>query len=79
MVNNPFQMVVLIVLIVAIAGVLKAKYSRPAAAARGADDAENLRMKEEIRMLRDRIAVLERIATDKENSLAQQIEQLRDR
>ena len=32
-----------------------------------------------MRMLRDRVAVLERIATDRENSLARQIDDLRDR
>jgi hypothetical protein len=36
-------------------------------------------MREEIKMLRDRLAVLERITIEKENSLEREIEQLRDR
>jgi uncharacterized membrane protein len=71
-------MVVLIVLIVMIAIVMKARYVHGARRPQG-DDAETLRMKEELKMLRDRIAVLERIATDRENSLSRQIEELRDR
>ena len=75
---NQYNMVVMIVLIVMIASVLKARYRhnrRPD----GVEDAETLRMKQEMKMLRDRVAVLERIATDREHSLARQIEELRER
>ncbi len=45
----------------------------------GADAGENQRLREEIRALKDRIAVLERIATDSSTSLDREIESLRDR
>ena len=70
-------MVIMIVLIVMIASVFRAKYTGgrgrhghglPAAR----DDAET-------RPLRDRLQVLERIAVEKENSLEREIESLRDR
>ena len=35
--------------------------------------------KDEVKQLKERIHVLERIATDKENTLSRQIEELRDR
>ena len=76
---NQYNMVVLIVLIVMVATVLKARYRHNATQLSRGDDPETLRMKEEVRALKDRIAVLERIATDRENSLARQIEELRDR
>jgi hypothetical protein len=41
--------------------------------------AENQRLREEVTGLKDRLHVLERIAVDKENSLANEIEFLRDR
>jgi hypothetical protein len=40
---------------------------------------ENQRLRDEVLQLKDRIKVLERIAVDKENSLANEIESLRDR
>jgi hypothetical protein len=43
------------------------------------DRAENLRLRDEVKELKERIKVLERIAVDKENSLAKEIESLRDR
>ena len=41
--------------------------------------ADNQRLREEVTGLKDRLHVLERIAVDKENSLANEIESLRDR
>jgi hypothetical protein len=75
---------ILIVLIVMIASVLRAKYTggrhrrRDGAAAFGHDDAEAARLREEMKALKERLAVLERITVEKENSLAREIEQLRD-
>jgi len=43
------------------------------------EDAEKRQLADEVRALKDRIQVLERITVDKENSLARQIEELRDR
>jgi uncharacterized protein YlxW (UPF0749 family) len=77
---NPFEMVAIIVVAVMIASVLRAKYG-----GRGARDvdprehAENLRLREEVKELKERIHVLERLATDRENSLSREIEELRDR
>jgi len=42
-------------------------------------EAENARLKDEVQQLKERVKVLERIAVDKENSLAREIDQLRDR
>ena len=76
---NPFEMVVLIVAIVMIAGVLKGRgHGRRFRDRDSADDAETLRLREEVKQLKERIHVLERIATDRENSLARQIDELRD-
>jgi hypothetical protein len=43
------------------------------------DEAETVRLREEVKMLKERLAVIERITVEKENSLAREIEQLRDR
>jgi hypothetical protein len=43
------------------------------------DRAENLRLRDEVKELKERIKVLERITVEKENSLAKEIESLRDR
>ena len=78
---NPFEMVVLIVAIVMIAGVVRARYS----SRRDRDDgepverAETMRLREEVKMLKERLHVLERITTEKESSLSREIEELRDR
>ena len=41
-------------------------------------DGDTRQLRDEVRQLKDRIHVLERIAVDKENSLARQIDDLRD-
>ena len=43
------------------------------------DHAENLKLRDEVKELKERIKVLERITVEKENSLAKEIESLRDR
>ena len=43
------------------------------------DSGETLRRREEVHELKERITVLERITVEKENSLAKEIESLRDR
>ena len=40
---------------------------------------ETSRLRDEVKLLKDRIQTLERIAVDKENSLAREIDSLRDR
>jgi hypothetical protein len=80
---NPFEMVAIIVVAVMIASVLRAKYSHRNRGEGGEvpveQRAENLRLREEVSELKERIKVLERITVEKENSLARQIEELRDR
>jgi hypothetical protein len=77
---NPFEMVVLIILIVTIGKVFS---SRRAGKNAGTDiiqaDPDSVRMREEIKMLKDRIAVLERITTDNNSATAldREIEKLR--
>jgi len=77
---NPFEMVAIIVIAAAIASVLRAKY-----ASRGSVGSENpqaqaeaIRLREEVANLKERLKVLERIAVDKENALAKEIESLRE-
>jgi hypothetical protein len=77
---NPFEMVVLIIAIVTLGKVLT---NRRAGKAAGTDiiqaDPDSARMREEIKMLKDRIAVLERITTDNNSASAldREIEKLR--
>jgi hypothetical protein len=75
-------MVVLIVAITMFGGVLRAKYAhrnRGDDAISPEERAETLRLKDEVKQLKERIHVLERIAVEKEDSLTRQIEELRDR
>jgi len=79
---NPFEMVVLIVGMVMLASVLRAKYGHHRD--RGGEispeeKAETLRLRDEVKQLKERIHVLERIAVEKEDTLSRQIEELRDR
>jgi len=82
---NTFEMVVLIVAITAIASVVRAKYG-VVRRGRGEDfvrpdNGENERLREELRALKERVAVLERIATDNDRGLTldREIEALRHR
>jgi hypothetical protein len=87
---NPFEMVVAIIVIVTIGSVLKARYGihkdkdgneryhgvDPSAAVDAA------RLRDEVRALKDRVQVLERVITDNEASslrLDREIEALRDK
>lgn len=55
------------------------RFDTPRQSLGGVDDAENQQLREEVRALKDRIAVLERIATDSSTHLDREIEALRDR
>ena len=81
--SNVAIMVVMIVLIVSIANVLRAKYGirrdRHGNELPLHDGAETERMREEVKVLKERVAVLERIATDRNHLLEQEFERLRDR
>ena len=80
---NPFEMVVLIVGIVMVSSVLKARYGvtkdRNGNEVIYRPDPEAGRMKQEIAQLKERIAVLERLATDDNGArlLDREIEKLR--
>ena len=83
---NPFEMVVLIVAITAIASIFRAKYGvvrnrKGDDRFRPADDAENQRLRDDLRALKERVAVLERIATENDRGLTldREIEALRRR
>lgn len=81
---GPFEMVVGIVLIVTIGSIIKARYGITKDAkgneVRVTDSAETKALQAEIRALKERIQVLERIATDTNRAvtLDQEIERLRD-
>ena len=77
---------VLIVAIVMIASIFKAKYGygryhrrRDGGSVSAQEQAENLRLRDEVKTLRESLQVLERITVDKENSLSREIDSLRDR
>jgi len=84
-IRDPFTMVVLIVLIVTVAGLIRAKLgirrdnkgNEYSVRDRG-DDAETQRLREEVKQLKERLHVLERITVEKESSLEREIERLRD-
>ena len=61
---NPFEMVVLIVAITAAASIFRARYQRREADSTASPEADRLR--EEVRALKERVAVLERIALERE-------------
>ncbi len=82
--NHGEMMVVWIVAIVMIASIFKARirgsYRRGIDYRNGRNtQVENDRLRDEVSQLKERIKVLERITVDKENSLARQIDELRDR
>ena len=79
---GPFEMVVAIVLIVTIASIWKAKHGIRRDRHGNeffVDKAENQQLREEVKQLKERLAVLERITVEKENSLEREIERLRDK
>jgi len=78
---NPFEMVILIVLIVTIGKVYMSRRSRNHREehADPEERVETLRLQDEVKQLKERIHVLERIATDKEGTLSREIDNLRDR
>ena len=70
-------MVVLIVAIVMIAMVLKARLQHDSRRGHDLSNLDNERLRDEVKELKQRLHVLERIATERENSLAREIEELR--
>jgi uncharacterized protein YlxW (UPF0749 family) len=82
-------MVVTIVAIVMVASIIRARYGYGRFGRHNRDDrqglmssqehAENLRLRDEVKELKERLKVLERITVEKENSLSREIDSLRDR
>jgi cell division protein FtsB len=75
-------MVIVIVAMALVASIIRAGIRGPRhrfVIPDGQAHAENDRLRNEVQELKERIKVLERITVDKENSLAREIESLRDR
>jgi hypothetical protein len=89
MIGDPFTMVVAIIAIITIGKVVSSRHKARHGIiedvngnqTRIAADPDSARMRDEITMLKERIQVLERIATDNNSAsdINRQIEQLRDR
>jgi hypothetical protein len=71
---------IIIVALIMIGSIMRARVRGPYRN-RGDDQThvENQRLKDEVQELKERLKVLERITVEKENSLAREIESLRDR
>lgn len=81
---NPFEMVVAIVGITAVASVVRAKYGvvrrhKGEEFIQRGPDPEAERLRAEVKALKDRVAVLERLATDSSTALEREFEKLKDR
>jgi len=85
---NPFEMVVAIIIVVTIGSVLKARFGihkdkEGNEVFRGSNTASDAaRLRDEVRALKERVQVLERVITDSEASslrLDREIEALRDK
>jgi len=74
---NPFEMVVLIVAIVVAGRVIATKYGSHATPAGGLSAQEADQLRDDLQKLKDRVAVLERLATDDSAKLEREIEKLR--
>lgn len=78
---NMWEFIIVVVLIGAIARVLQARYEAMKSAPRNDIDREDNLSRDEVRRLKERIQVLERVITDNHGSddLDRQIERLRDK
>lgn len=74
---NPFEFAFGIFFLITAAGLLRTLINRRDRGEGAPGEADRLR--EEVAMLKDRLAVIERITVEKENSLEREIEKLRDR
>jgi hypothetical protein len=76
------EIVALVFAIIAFASIIRSRHPRRFGRWRddnAESDAESQRLHAEVQVLKDRVAVLERIITDKSSTLEREIEQLRDR
>ncbi len=79
---NPFSMVVAIILIVSVSKIISRYIAAQGQAQNTAvQSADAMRAQDEVRQLKERVAVLERVITDNHGSLGldREIERLRDR
>ena len=81
---NAFEFVFGILILVFVFSIIRHKMGIPVRSMRQMrgepeDSQETVRLREEVRMLKERLQVIERITVEKENSLAKEIESLRDR
>ena len=81
---NPFEFVLALMVVMFVFTIIRHKMGIPVRSMRQMrgdpeDTAETLRLREEVKELKDRLKVLERITVEKENSLSREIESLRDR
>ncbi len=79
---NPFEMVLGIVIVTAIASVLRARlgvvrHGKGEHFVRQGPDPETERLRAEVKALKDRVAVLERLATDSSTQLEREFDKLR--
>jgi hypothetical protein len=78
---NPLEVVFGIVIVVTIGRLLRDRYRAQGSLAPRPDTIDTLRLQDEVRALKERVQVLERVITDNHGSadLDRQIERLRDR
>jgi cell division protein FtsB len=81
---NPFEFTLGVLLMVFVFSIVRHKMGIPVRSMRQMrgepeNSAETQRLREEVKDLKERLKVLERITVEKENSLAKEIESLRDR
>jgi cell division protein FtsB len=81
---NPFEFVLALLVLIFVFTIIRHKMGIPLRSMRQmkgepADTQETQRLREEVKALKERLQVLERITVDKENSLAKEIEGLRDK
>ncbi len=81
---NPFEFTLAALLMVFVFTIIRHKMGIPLRSMRQMrgdpeDSQETLRLREEVKALKERLQVIERITVEKENSLAKEIESLRDR
>ena len=80
--TNPFEFVIVILIMIFGFSLIKHRmgvrhrWEHPAVEE---DSRDTLRLRDEVAQLKERLKVLERITVEKENSLAKEIESLRDR
>lgn len=83
-IDNPFSMVVAIIFIVSVASIIRSRYGLRRDVHRHRHDRfeplpppQDDALRAEIRALKDRVAVLERLATDNHSALEREFDKLR--